>query len=421
MPHSTGTRSPRRVSVLIVIAAVLTTLLFVDPASALPPAATAPAVELGPVAGEDASVVEIVLTGSDQLDELVATGVDLDHHASRTEDGVVVHAVITAGQAESLRAAGFKLGNVLYRPDDAKERIDQREATIAEHVAENRTFAATIDTTASDVKIIRADYFTSGTDQVLSVEAKWAQGPTAPDALVVERDSGPGTAFGSGGTQVITRFADAGVYLYHRGASLITTRPDRIRITSPTGDATIAKVQEWLPIPETDPEGPGYEKDFVTSYLTPTELYGRIRQLAADYPELAEIVELPHRTNGYRRKAQAVFATVDAGRVGVQAGEHQALGVDSVAWGHEGGNAVTVELADPGAAGRPLSVNVAGNAVKVSLATDPVGALASTAAQVVAALNANAGSLVRAYTFRGNAGTGLVAAALYWVVHLILE
>jgi hypothetical protein len=407
MLHSTGLRPRRRVPVLIAVATVLATVLFVDPVSAVPPATTAPVVDLSPVAGEDVSVVEVVLTGSDQMDELVATGVDLDHHVSRTEDGVVVHAVITASQAASLRAAGFKLGDVQYRPDDAKARIDEREATIAEHVAENRAFATTIDSAASDVKIIRADYFTSGTDRVLSVEAKWAQGPTAPDSLLVERDSGPGTELGSGGTHVISRFVDAGVYLYHRGASLIATRPDRIRITSPSGDVAVAKVQEWLPIPETDPEGPGYQKDFVTSYLTPTELYGRIHQLAADFPDLAEIVELPYRTNGYRRKAQAVFASW----VAVERGARPVLAVDSLAWGHEGGNAVSVELIDPGAADRPLSVSVAGNSIQVSLATDATGALASTAAQVVAALNTNAGSLVRAYTYRGDAGDGLVAAA----------
>ncbi|HEU4349600.1 MAG TPA: M14 family metallopeptidase, partial [Actinoplanes sp.] len=39
------------------------------------------------------------------------------------------------------------------------------------------------------------------------------------------------------------------------------------------------------------------------------------------------------------------------------------------------------------------------------------GALTSTAAQVVAALNANAGALIRAYTYRGNAGSGVVAPA----------
>ena len=114
---------------------------------------------------------------------------------------------------------------------------------------------------------------------------------------------------GSGGTQNISRFVDAGVYLYHRGASSLSTRPDYIRITSPTGDVAVAKVQDWLPTDEEDEwKGPGYQEDFVTSYLTPTELYERIHQLAEEFPHLAEIVELPYKTNGYQRKAMASMA-----------------------------------------------------------------------------------------------------------------
>ena len=344
----------------------------------------------------------MLLADTAQLDALVATGVDLDHDVARTDNGVVVHAVITPNEAAALTAAGFTLGRVVHRPGDARARVAEREATIAEHVAENQEFStAATAADVSDIKIIRADYYTSGTSQVLSVEAKWAQGQTATNTLTVERDSGPGTEIGSGGTQAISRFVDAGVYLYHRGASLVTSRPDYVRITSPTGDVAVAKVQEWLPIPDTNPEGPGYQKDFVTSYLTPTELYGRIHQLAAAFPGLAEIVELPYRTNGYRRHAQAVFGTANASRVAV----------DSLAWGHQGGNDISVELANPGAANAALSVTVAGKAIRVNLATDAGGAVTSTAAQVVAALNAGAGSLVRAYTYRGSAGTGVVAPA----------
>ena len=399
-----GPRWRRRLSLPAALAAALTTVLLVNPA--VPQAGANPdTAGLGPVAGEEASVVEVLLAGTDELDQLVATGVDLDHQVTRTENGVVARAVITPSEAASLQAAGFELGNVLYSPGDAQARVDERNATIAEHVAQNRAFAAAVTDSAgtdvSDVKIIRADYYTSGTNQVLSVEAKWAQGQTAPNPLVVERDSGPGTPIGSGGTQTISRFVDAGVYLYHRGAAAVTARPDYIRITSPSGDVAVARVQEWLPIPVTDPEGPGYQKDFVTSYLTPTELYARIGQLAAEFPELAEVVELPYRTNGYRRKAQAVFGSTSASRVAV----------DSLAWGHEGGNRVSVEIVDPGAADQPLSVSVTGDAIQVSLATGATGAVTSTAAQVVAALNDGAGSLVRAYTYRGNAGGGLVAPA----------
>ncbi|HEX5597563.1 MAG TPA: M14 family metallopeptidase [Micromonosporaceae bacterium] len=385
-------------------AAVLVAGALVTPASA---AATTDddqqnAIELQRIGGEEADVVEVLLADRDELDRLVATGVDLDHQVSRSEKGIMAHAVVTPTEAAALKAMGFRLGNVVYSAEEAADRVDERDATIAAHIAENQQFVA--EATASDVsdiKIIRADYYTSGTSQVLSVEAKWANGQNATNSLTVQRDSGPGTAMGSGGSQTISRFVDANVYLYHRGAATVTTRPEYIRITSPSGDVAVAKVQEWLPIPDEDPEGPGYQKDFVTSYLTPTELYQRIHQLAAEFPELAEIVELPYKTNGYRRKAQVLFGSTNANRVGV----------DSLAWGHEGGNDISVELANPGAASQPLSVSVTGSAIRVSLATNSSGAVTSTAAQVVAALNANAGSLVKAYTYRGNAGTGVVAPA----------
>ncbi|MFC3502154.1 M14 family zinc carboxypeptidase [Micromonospora krabiensis] len=403
MPKPLSVRGRRRLPMVAGLAATMAVALLVTPASATVP--QAPPADPGPVAGEPANVVEVRLSGTAELDALVATGVDLDHHVERTENGVVAHAVITPSEAARLTAAGFTLGEVLHRPQDAQARIAEREATIAEHVAENREFAAAAaDPTApdvSDIKIIRADYYTSGTGQVLSVEAKWAQGQSATDTLTVERDSGPGTAIGSGGTQTISRFVDAGVYLYHRGAAAVTTRPEYIRITSPTGDVAVAKVQEWLPTPETSPEGPGYQKDFVTSYLTPTELYARIRQLAAEFPNLAEIVELPYKTNGYRRHAQAVLGTATNSRVAV----------DSLAWGHQGGNDISVELANPGAGNAALAVTVTGPAIRVDLATDGSGAVTSTAAQVVAALNSAAGSLIRAYTYRGSPGTGVVAPA----------
>jgi len=394
----------RRWRAPVVAVAAFSAVLLVSPASAVTPPAdgAGQSVELNRLPDEEASVVEVLLADSNELDELVATGVDLDHHVSRIEDGIVVHAVVTPSEVAALRAQGYQLGDVLFQPTDSEDRVAEREATIAEHKAENQAFTASLAASdTSDVKIIRADYYTSGTNQILSVEAKWAQGQTATNTLTVVRDSGPGTALGSGGTQTISRFVDAGVYLYHRGASTVTTRPDRIQITSPTGGVAVVQVKEWLPIPADDPEGPGYQKDFITSYLTPTELYARIHQLAAEFPDLAEIVELPYKTNGYRRKAQAVLGSANANRVAV----------DSLAWGHEGGNGIAVELVNPGAASRPLSVTVTGKDIRVSLATNASGALTSTAAQVVAALNANAGSLVRAYTYRGDAGAGVVATA----------
>ncbi|MEW2476951.1 M14 family metallopeptidase [Micromonospora gifhornensis] len=406
----TSARWRRRVPMAAALAAGTAVLLLVNPAAAVVSQTATTGVsevpeDLGRLADEQANVVEVLLADKDELDALVATGVDLDHHVHQSEDGIVVHAVVTGNEVAALTAAGFTFGEVLHTPSDSAARIAEREATIAAHLAENEEFMEgagfAARAAASDVKIIRADYYTNGTSQVLSVEAKWAQGQNANNALTVQRDSGPGTEMGSGGTQNITRFVDAGVYMYHRGASNVTSKPEYVQITSPTGDIAVAKVKEWLPISGDAPEGPGYQKDFVNSYLTPTELYDRIHTLAAQYPAISEIVELPHKTNGYRRKAQAVLGSANANRVGV----------DSLAWGHEGGNDISVELVNPGAADSALTVTVTGNDVRVSLATDASGAVTSTAAQVAAALNAEAGTLLKAYTYRGNEGAGVVAPA----------
>ena len=80
------------------------------------------------------------------------------------------------------------------------------------------------------------------------------------------------------------------------------------------------------------------------------------------------------------------------------------------------GAAVRVQFVNPGVANSPLSVLVTagnplgGSDVILSLATSATGALSSTAAQVVAALNANPASaaLLGAQTWPGNPGQGLV-------------
>ncbi|GAA1181090.1 M14 family zinc carboxypeptidase [Ornithinimicrobium humiphilum] len=361
--------------------------------------------ELMREADEEASVVEVVVADATELDRLVDTGADLDHAVHDNPDGTyTAHVVATPGEVAALAAYGFNIGDVVHDEDDTEAALAEREATISAARAENAAFAAEVAASAevADVKVIRADYYTNFGQGYLSVEAKWTNGQNSTSTLLVERDSGPGTEIGSGGTQNITRFVDASVYMYHRGASTVSTRPDKIRVTSPSGDSVVVEVTDWLPIEGDSIFGPNYQTDFINSYLTPTELYQRIHDLQAEFPQISEIVELPYKTNGYRRLAQGLLGTANANRVGI----------DSKAWGHEGGNGIVVSTVNPGTANSPLNVSVSGKNITVSLATNASGAVTSTAAQVAAAINASpeASDLVTAYTYRGNAGTGVVAA-----------
>ena len=216
---------------------------------------------------------------------------------------------------------------------------------------------------------------------------------TTPDTYIEHRE--------------LVRIGDAGTFT--------PRRPDRIRIGSSTGATIEAEVKTWLGggLP---PMGDRFIRDFSTRYMDPTEVYQRFDELAAEFPNIAQLIPLPNRTNGYQRRAQATmegttppgnsFPNSAAGQV--QAA--RAVVLTSRAWGHEGGNDISAEFIHPGQIDAPLTVTMTGNDLLVRLATDGTGALTSTAADVVAAINASPGASAKlvAVTYRGNAGAGVV-------------
>ena len=104
---------------------------------------------------------------------------------------------------------------------------------------------------------------------------------------------------------------DAGEYLYHYTLTKIDSVPENVVITTSQGGRSETSLTEW--VGEGTPADEDYFSDFIDHYMTPTEVTERIEALAEEFPELAEIISLPHQTNGYRRQAQATFGeTVDA-------------------------------------------------------------------------------------------------------------
>jgi len=159
------------------------------------------------------------------------------------------------------------------------------------------------------------------------------------------------------------------------------------------------EASEWLP--DLHP-GRTYQTGFVDHYMDPTELTARIEALAAEFPDLAEIIELPYLTNGYRRQAMGLLNGPSSSNRVV---------VTSQAWGHEGGNGLVVEALDPEAADQTLGVSVNDGTVSISLATDAAGTITSTAAEVIAAINADpaASELIRADPYRESSASGVVS------------
>jgi hypothetical protein len=361
----------------------------------------------GGEAGEGSSVVEVIVADRDELDRLVDAGFDLDHQLKHTDDGIVVNAVVTASEQAQLEALGFTVGATLFSAEQLDQVLAERNAVKAAKArsAGLQSFLATgVEQTENpNLKVLRADWFTTTGTPQLNVEALHVNGAASSLTLLLEWDTGPGTAMGSGGSISLQRFVDAGVYMYHRRQTSSPVQPDKVRVTSSTGDVVEAKVTEWLP-PDPLPDKDRYE-DFVDNYMDPTELYAKINALASEFPDLAEIRNLPFKTNGYRRKAQAIVGSTSGAT-----NQAAAFYVTSHAWGHEGGNSLMIETVNPGAADAPLSVALLGNLVRVNLATNAAGALASTANNVVDAINAMPGSPVTAARYRTASGNGLVAA-----------
>ena len=84
-------------------------------------------------------------------------------------------------------------------------------------------------------------------------------------------------------------------------------RPTMIRIGSSTGAFDRGAGQLWLggglpPMKKT------FLTDFTTRYMDPTEVYARLGELAAEFPNIAELITLPNKTNGYQRRAQATMS-----------------------------------------------------------------------------------------------------------------
>ncbi|TYC18753.1 M14 family zinc carboxypeptidase [Actinomadura syzygii] len=338
------------------------------------------------------ALMRVIVPDQKAVDQLNDLGVDLAEYTRPVDGGIEVHAVLSPAETKELRSKGYDVRDAISDQQDVTKLRQEREKTLRSLAQDGQT--------ADTLTPLRAEWFTSLEGQrFLSIEVKTST-PDATNILTATWNNGKDTEPGSGGTATMSRFTDAGQYMYHRFTSplAIDSAPTKATITSSSGGSVTVPVKEWLGKPRKAP-GKHYVSDFVDHYMDPTEVYGRINGLAKQFPKLAEIVDLPNKTNGYRRNAQAQFGTAAA----------STFYVTSKAYGSDGGNDIELTLQKADQPSAPLSVSVDGKNVTVTLATDADGAATSTAKQVVDALNAHAGTLLSADTYRGDAGSGVVA------------
>ena len=169
------------------------------------------------------------------------------------------------------------------------------------------------------------------------------------------------------GAQHERAFVDSGVYMFHRNRSRCSQRPSQIRVTTSTGRPARRSARS-----------PTGSRD-VTPLTADPGLQVRLRRrLQAPAAALRALRGDRAAVPADRRDRAA--AEPD-GRLPAQgAGDDRrhrtgsAVAVTSAAWGHEGGNGITVEMVNRPGNDLPLAVEVNGKAVRVLLAKNATGA-----------------------------------------------
>ncbi|MBB6451572.1 oligoribonuclease (3'-5' exoribonuclease) [Geomicrobium halophilum] len=333
----------------------------------------------------DTAHVRITVPDEKALDELVASDLELIEYVREQEDMLEVDAIVTPNELQELNQQ-YDV-TTIQRRSEAEQVLRERQ----QNVQQIQTLTEQVD----EVNILRAQHFTNQSGTFLYVESKTSAGDAASVALTAEWTDDSGEEH----TVTMDRQEDYGEYLYHRMLIDVESVPENVTVSSNQGGSAEASVSEWIGDP---PEaGDHYVSDFIDHYMTPNELNERIEQLAAEFPELAEVVTMPNETNGYRRHAQGMIG--DPGD-----NPEAAIVITSNAWGHEGGNNISVTVEIPDNANEDLQVDVNSEHITVNLATDGSANPSSTAAEVIEAINGASEDMVTASSFRSYEGEGIV-------------
>jgi hypothetical protein len=356
------------------LAAAAVLLLSTVTAGLSQTAAAAPAA----VSADEQALVRVELPAESMYDELVASGVDVAARPGR----LVADLVVTGRELDALTARGVRAVHVIQRDGDGTRHAQNRRASRA---------------AADTLHFLSANWWTSqGTTYLQTLVATTAIAD--PDVEITVHWTAESGATGS---FPLRRFEDAGEYQYHVTEPVVLPgKPVKVTATSSLGGTTRAITPAAWP-GATPPELPaGYQKDFVDAYMTPTDIRARVARLGRQYPDLVDVVDLPHKTQGYRRTATAYLGDPATA----------AVVVESRQFGDQGANGWQVRSVDPGRPNRPAQATWRDRVLTVSLATDAAGAVVSTTDQVAALITARFPQRFTAFAEDGSAGRVMPAA-----------
>ena len=297
-------------------------------------------------------LVEVYVPDQDAVDSVVSHYDAAEYKAVQDDGSIMLNVFVTAEEKAALKAKGYRIGSVIEDSNTGALRMKERQAVIdqeadaadaAEHGA--KSGAKSVVPGQGDTVIQRAVIFTD------------AVGPNPPAGtprsfarfLYVEafnkstqRVAGSNTAFtgpslalsykgpdGSPASEYSTavnmgRFIDADPtpdeYMYHRQLirltgvyANLTASEIQIRLATAATAGGAAASTETFPVTEwlgkdLPPHVAGFRTEFFTHYQDPTETRADLDALAAKYPELVSVVDMPEKTSGYQRKSQAIMS-----------------------------------------------------------------------------------------------------------------
>lgn len=339
---------------------------------------TANAVQPVAASGELA-LVRMQLPNEAMFDELVASGADIAARPRMDDKRLLVDLVLSGSQLDALTARGAKTVQVIQRPGDALERFAQSQRT-AQRVA-----------AADTLHFLSANWWTAeGRTFLQTLVATTAIAD--PDVEITVNWT---AANGATGSYPLQRFVDAGEYQYHVAEPVVLpARPTKVTATSSLGGVSRVVTPTAWPGATPPPLPSGYQKDFIDAYMTPTDIKARIARLGRQYHNLVEVVNLPHKTQGYRRNATAYLGDPASA----------AVVVESKQFGDQGSNGWQVKTVNPGTPNRPAQATWRDRVLTVELATDNAGAVISTTDQIAALISARFPQRFNAFVEDGSAG-----------------
>src|SRR3954466_8405148 len=388
--------------------------------------------------------------------EFESLGGITDEGVTQNADGsVLATAWVTDDQLAQFKAHGFEPVATLAGKFEIDAIRAERNDTLAKLKAATDALHSTGvkakgKSAAGDIHAQRADYYENLGGRWLSKE--WNAEGARYTGTGTNTDSGPTVtaeifdAAGNkiGNTITVGIYSDPDVspryYQYHTQTTRLGAPhdggalPAMVKIASSNGTVDTISVKEWI---AKNPPGyaQGFKSGFVTHYNEESEAYQKMRDLATEFPNISQAVKLPEPTTGYQRHAQTMLGYTNATGTGptatvpyvrfdtnnlpvagasptTGAQQNGTVVLTSKSWGHQGGNTLAAQINAPTANNQALSVALAGNKININPASDASGAITSTAAQVVAAINAHPqiSTLVKASLWRTNTGAGVVQA-----------